>query len=94
MPRDFRVLGLDGRTHTPPTKARMDEFGITDLMSIARRGDGTYLICERLPANILRVYLEAHYGVKVVYYLRYSNPLLGAGAVWQIKIEGTVPHQS
>ncbi len=40
---------------------------------------------------MLRVYLEAHYGVKVVYYLRYSNALLGAGAVWEIKIEGPRP---
>jgi hypothetical protein len=94
MPRDFNVLGLDKRALTPPTRLLMDEFGVTDLMSIARRGDGTYLICDRWPANMLRVYLEAHYGVKVVYYLRYSNPMLGAGAVWQIKIEGTVPRPS
>jgi hypothetical protein len=91
MPRDFSVLGLDGRAQTPLAKARMAEFGITDLMSIARRGGGTFLICERWPANMLRVYLEAHYGVKVVYYLRYSNALLGAGAVWEIKIEGPAP---
>ena len=69
----------------------MDEFGVTDLMSIARRGGGTFLICERLPARMLRLYLEAHYGVKVEYYLRYANPMLGAAAVWQIKIEGPAP---
>lgn len=91
LPRDFKVLGLDGRAQTPPTRERMKEFGVTDLMSIARRGAGTYLICERLPANMLRVYLEAHYGVKVVYYLRYSNTLLGAGAVWEMKTERTPP---
>jgi hypothetical protein len=91
MPRDFCVLGLDGRAQTPLAQARMDEFGITDLMSIAHRGGGTFLICERFPANMLRVYLEAHYGVKVVYYLRYSNALLGAGAVWEIKIEDPAP---
>jgi hypothetical protein len=72
----------------------MQEFGITDLESIARRGNGTYLICERLPANMLRVYLQAHYGLKVVYYLSYSNTVLGAGAVWQIKFEDVTPHSS
>jgi hypothetical protein len=92
LPRDFKVLGLDGRVQTPPTLERMQEFGITDLNSIARRGGGTYLICERLPANMLRVYLQAHYGMKVVYYLSYSNTMLGAGAVWQMKIEDPAPH--
>jgi hypothetical protein len=87
LPRDFKVLGLDGRAQTPPTLQRMKEFGVTDMRSIVRRGSGTYLICERLPANMLRVYLEAHYGMKVVYYLNYSNAVLGAGAVWQMKYE-------
>jgi hypothetical protein len=92
LPRDFKVLGLDGRAQTPPTLERMNEFGVTDLKSIARRGDGTYLICEELPANMLRVYLEAHYGMKVVYYFHYSNVMLRAGAVWQIKVVDRAPH--
>lgn len=91
MPRAFKVLGLDAGSQTPPARSRMDEFGVTDMLSIARRGNGTYLICERWPANILRVYLNEHYGVKAVFYLAFANPALGASAVWQIRISEHEP---
>ena len=75
LPRDFKVLGLDKRALTPPARLLMDEFGVADLISIARRRDGTYLNLRSVGGQTcLRVYLEAHYGVKAVFYFRYTNP--------------------
>jgi hypothetical protein len=94
LPRDFKVLGLDARAQTPPIQQRMNEFGVTDLESIAKRAGETYVICERFNAEMLRVYLQAHYGTTVVCDLRYVNPLLGAAAVWRLKIIDPPPHSS
>jgi len=77
-----------------PIQQRMNEFGVTDLESIAKRAGETYVICERFNAEMLRVYLQAHYGTTVVCDLRYVNPLLGAAAVWQLKIIDPPPHSS
>lgn len=58
LARDFKVMGLDWTTGF--TKSTMREFGVPDLMSIVRRGDGTLFICQDADLKLLEADFRAH----------------------------------
>jgi hypothetical protein len=87
MPRGFKVLSLDWTTAF--SKARMEEFGVSDLMSIVRRGGQTYFICQKPDTEILSAYFSAHYAVALGYRVAFAHPALYDSAVYQVTIRGT-----
>jgi hypothetical protein len=89
LPRDFKVMSLDWTTGF--AKSRMTEFGIRDLMSIVRRGDGTFFICQDSDLKLLKAYFRAHYGVDLTVRLVFAHPSLYDSAIYSVAIAGRTP---
>jgi len=82
MPREIKVLNLDWTTGFAQT--RMKECGVSDLLSLVRRGDGTYLVCRQAETELLSTYLLAHYGVALNYRVVFAHPALNDSAVYSV----------
>ncbi|MBN1291786.1 MAG: hypothetical protein JXB48_08090 [Candidatus Latescibacteria bacterium] len=74
---NFKLIGLSSILHTPFTKRRMEEFGITDLYTGLYEKDNVFLIAnsELLPHYI--EYIREHYGVYVQHTILYTSHTFG-----------------
>ena len=61
LPPDFKTLDLDWTYGF--SKRRMQQFSVTDLTSIVRRGDGTFFVCRKDQMGLMSAYVRAHFGV-------------------------------
>jgi hypothetical protein len=86
MPRDFKVLSLNWTTAF--TKTRLEEFGVSDLMSIVGRGGQTYFICQNSDTKLLSAYFRAHYAVDLGYRVFFAHPALYDSTVYQVALPG------
>jgi hypothetical protein len=91
LPRDFKVMGLDWTTGF--AKSRMREFGVHDLMSIVRRGDGTFLICQDADLKLLEAYFRAHYKVDLTVRPVFAHQSLYDSAVYRVTIADRTPRR-
>jgi hypothetical protein len=89
LSRDFKVLDLNWTLGF--SKPRTDEFHVTDLISIVRRGDGTFLVCQRSQTELLSAYIRVHYGVELKYRVAFAHHALYDSAVYQVTIAGAAP---
>ena len=89
LPRDFKVMTLDWTTGF--TKSRMREFGVHDLMSLVRRGDGTFFICQEADLKLLEAYFRAHYKVGLTVRPVFAHQSLYDSAVYRVTIADRPP---
>jgi hypothetical protein len=82
LPRDFKVMGLDWTTGF--AKSRMREFGVHDLLSIVRRGDGTFFICQDADLKLLEAYFRAHYKMGLTVQPVFAHQSLYDSAVYRV----------
>jgi hypothetical protein len=77
-------MGLDWTTGF--TKSRMREFGVHDLMSIVRRGDGTFFICQDADLKLLEANFRAHYKIDLTVRPVFAHQSLYDSAVYRVTI--------
>ena len=74
---NFKLIGLSSILHTPFTKHRMEEFGITDLYTGLYEKDNVFLIANPARLSNYIMYVKEHYGVYVDYKAIYTSHTFG-----------------
>jgi hypothetical protein len=89
LPPDFKALDLDWTYGF--SKRRMEQFSVTDLMSIVRRGDGTFFVCRKDQTELLSAYVRAHFGVDLKYRVAFAHHALYDNVIYQVSVAGATP---
>ena len=86
LPPAFKTLDLDWTYGF--SKRRMAQFSVTDMMSIIRRGDGTFFVCKKDQTELLSAYVRAHFGVELKYRVAFAHHALYDNAIYQVAVAG------
>jgi hypothetical protein len=89
LPQHFKVLDLNWTLGF--AQRRRTEFHITDWMSILRRGDGTFLVCQPSQTELLAAYVRAHHGLELKFRPTFAHHALYDSAIYQVAIAGPAP---
>ena len=92
LPRDFKML--DPNWTLGFTRRRLDEFGLSDWMSVVRRGDGTFLVCQESQTRLLSDYFRLHHGVELRFHTAFTQHALYDSAVFQVSLPGPSPRSA